>query len=262
MSEENQEKFLQKLKNDKKFRFEFIIGIWSGIISLMLVVALVFVTKYFILNDNSIESDDVVEETPVTTTAQAVTVRETDPPYDNAIINGNEEDFDDGEDDGDELKSAEKAYATTVVNVRSEPSLTASVIGKLQKGQEVKIVEFDKEWTKISYNTTEGYVSTIYLSANKPEQEPVASSAPAKVTPKPAKTPKPTKKPTKTQKPAKTPKPTKAPKPTTAPPEPVNTPQPTPEPPKTPEPTPEPPKTPQPTPEPPAPTETSEQTES
>lgn len=166
MSEENQEKFLQKLKNDKKFRFEFIIGIWSGIISLMLVVALVFVTKYFILNDNSIESDDVVEETPVTTTAQAVTVRETDPPYDNAIINGNEEDFDDGEDDGDELKSAEKAYATTVVNVRSEPSLTASVIGKLQKGQEVKIVEFDKEWTKISYNTTEGYVSTICFRHN------------------------------------------------------------------------------------------------
>lgn len=260
MSEENQEKFSQKLKNDKKFRFEFIIGIWSGVISLMLVVALVFVTKYFILNDNSIESDDVVEETPVTTTAQAVTVRETEPPYDNAIINGNEEDFDDEEEEGDELKAGEKAYATTVVNVRSNPSLTASVLGKLQKGQEVTVVEYDKEWTKISYNTSEGYVSSIYLSATKPEKEPTVSSAP-KTTPKPTKTPKPekTKKPVKTKKPPKTPKPTQAPPQVTTAPEPVTTPAPT-EPPA-PQPTQEPPKTPAPT-EPPAPTESSEQTAS
>ena len=45
MSEDNKQNFIEKLKKDKKFRFELIIGIWSGVISVILVVAVVFVAQ-------------------------------------------------------------------------------------------------------------------------------------------------------------------------------------------------------------------------
>lgn len=215
MSEGNQQKFIEKLKNDKKFRFEFIIGIWSGIISLVLIVALIYIIPLFILNDNSIDSDTIADnETPAVATEQAVEATETEPPYTSAIVNGNEEDFDDEDDEEDkQLKNAETAYATTVVNLRNEPALTASVIGKLKAGDEVTILEYDKEWTKVKYNGTEGYVSTIYLSTEKPTPKPEVTSAPVKTTPKPTATAKPTKTPKKTEKPKKTKTPVRTEKP-------------------------------------------------
>lgn len=213
MSEGNQQKFLEKLKNDKKFRFEFIIGIWSGIISIVLIVALIYIIPLFILNDNSIDSDTMADnDTPAVVTEQAVAATETEPPYTSAIVNGNEEDFEDEEED-EQLKNADTAYATTVVNLRSEPALTASVIGKLNAGDEVTVLEYDKEWTKVKYNGTEGYVSTIYLSTQKPTPKPKVTSAPVKATPRPTATAKPTKTPKKTEKPKKTKRPVKTDKP-------------------------------------------------
>lgn len=233
-------KFLDKLKRDKKFRFEFIIGIWSGIISVILVVALVFITKIFVFDKNTIDSDEMADNTPAVTTEQAVTATETEPPYTSAIVNGNEEDFEDEEDTEDaELKNADKAYATTIVNLRSEPALTASVIGKLQTGDEVQILEYGKEWTKVSYNGTEGYVSTIYLSTRKPAEEPTATTAP-KTTPEPTAKPKKTKKPSATKKPKPTKKPVITSKPVVVTPEPTEQPQPTQPPVETIKPTPEP----------------------
>lgn len=246
MSEENKQKFTEKLKTDKKFRFEFIVGIWSGIIACVLLVALVFVAKIYIFSDKSIDSDEIADETPAVVTEQAVEPEKTDPPYDKAIISGNEEDFDDDENDEEMegLKSAKTAYAATVVNMRSEASLTASVITKLNAGDEVDILEYGKEWTKVSHDGKEGYVSTIYLSTRKPVSEP--TSAPKITTttpkptlaPKPTKTPKPkkTKKPIKTHKPVKTQEPTDPPEPTPAPTEP---PKPTPAPTEPPKPTPD-----------------------
>ena len=177
MSGENKQKFTEKLKTDKKFRFEFIVGIWSGIIACVLLVALVFVAKIYIFSDKSIDSDEIVDETPAVVTEQAVEPEKTNPPYKSAIINGNEEDFDDDKNDEEmeELKSAKTAYATTVVNLRSEASLTASVITKLDAGDEVDILEYGKEWTKVSFNGKEGYVSTIYLSTRKPVYEPTST---------------------------------------------------------------------------------------
>ena len=49
MSEDNKQNFIEKLKKDKKFRFELIIGIWSGVISVILVVAVVFASQSFSL---------------------------------------------------------------------------------------------------------------------------------------------------------------------------------------------------------------------
>lgn len=45
MSEGKETNFFDKLKTDKKFRFEFIMAIWSGIVGIALVIGLVFVGK-------------------------------------------------------------------------------------------------------------------------------------------------------------------------------------------------------------------------
>lgn len=266
MSEDNKQNFIEKLKKDKKFRFELIIGIWSGVISIILVVAVVFVAQAYIKGNNTVpeveESEVAADHSPVIVSDPAVGAEETKPPYKSAIVNHNEEDFLNGEDEVDgDLKSAKTAYATTVINLRKEPALTADVIAKLQVGDEVTILDFDKEWTKVNFDGSEGYVSTIYLSTRKPSEEPevsepIRTSAPTvrpTSTPKPVKTAKPTKKPKKTKTPKKTkeptrepditkePEPTKAPDPTKAP-EPTKAPDPTkaPEQTKAPDPTKEP----------------------
>ena len=242
MSEDNKQNFIEKLKKDKKFRFELIIGIWSGVISVILVVAVVFVAQAYIKGSNTVpeveESQEAADHSPVIVSDPAVGAEETKPPYKSAIINHNEEDFLDGEDEVDgDLKSAKTAYATTVINLRKEPALTADVIAKLQVGDEVTILDFDKEWTKVNFDGSEGYVSTIYLSTRKPSEqpevsEPVRTSAPTArptSTPKPVKTAKPTKKPKKTKTPKKTKAPTKEPD-ITKEPDPTKAPEPTKEP--------------------------------
>ncbi len=161
--------FFGKFKEDKKYRFEAIVGVWSGIVALILIVAVVFVFKTFVLDSEADIADDGsgMDTTPVT--AQSVTAdknQETPKPYDVAVINEN-----DIEDEDEELKDAKVAYATTDVNVRESGDLTANVLGKLSRGQKVKILEYGKEWTKIKFNDSEGYVSSIYLSATKPVQK-------------------------------------------------------------------------------------------
>lgn len=209
MSEGKGTNFFDKLKKDKKTRFEFIMAIWSGIIGIALVIGLFFVGKTFFFGKKVVDSGDL-EEKPAVVTEQAVDAEETPAPYDSAIINGNEEDFQDDEEDVDDnLKDAKVAYATTIVNLRSEAALTADVIAKLQTGDKVTIIEYGKEWTKVEINGTQGYVSTIYLSTKKPAEEPTATPAPrttsapkATATPKPTKRPKATKKPKATRNPA------------------------------------------------------------
>ena len=76
MSEENENKksFFEKLKEDKKYRFEFIIGIWSGLVSVVLLVAVVFVARAFIMGTNTVDSEDEVamDDQPVVVTEQAI----------------------------------------------------------------------------------------------------------------------------------------------------------------------------------------------
>lgn len=53
---------------------------------------------------------------------------------------------------------------SSVLNVRSEPSTTASILGKLPADTVVEYVdEHDDEWAIISYNGTNAYVASQYL---------------------------------------------------------------------------------------------------
>ncbi|MEJ8544751.1 C40 family peptidase [Brevibacillus borstelensis] len=51
-----------------------------------------------------------------------------------------------------------------VVNVRKSPSLEAEVVGKLPMGAVVEVLEPGVEWTKISFDQRELFVSTAFLN--------------------------------------------------------------------------------------------------
>ena len=65
-------------------------------------------------------------------------------------------------------------YAKSTVNVRSLPSTSGNKLGSLSKNQEVAVTGQCNEtgWYRISYNSSEGFVSNKYLA-----DEPVAKAA-------------------------------------------------------------------------------------
>ncbi len=51
------------------------------------------------------------------------------------------------------------------LNVRNAPKVTATQIGRLDRSESIQVLEFvDAAWAKVSYNDTEGYVSSRYIS--------------------------------------------------------------------------------------------------
>lgn len=59
--------------------------------------------------------------------------------------------------------AASQVYATTDINVRSEPRVGSNIIGSLNKGQVVAKLGTSGNWTKIDYNGRTGYVNTPYV---------------------------------------------------------------------------------------------------
>ncbi|MFA5431611.1 MAG: SH3 domain-containing protein [Candidatus Paceibacterota bacterium] len=61
---------------------------------------------------------------------------------------------------------------TPTLNVRTEPSIKANIIGKLEAGDVVSVINSDNtEWWKISFYGTEGYVAAKFLiTLEKSEQ--------------------------------------------------------------------------------------------
>lgn len=57
------------------------------------------------------------------------------------------------------------------LNIRSEPSLSGEVLGKLHTGDEVKIVDENNGWSQIEYNSKKAWASSKYIDiANKNEK--------------------------------------------------------------------------------------------
>lgn len=76
-----------------------------------------------------------------------------------------------------------KEVNTDSLNVRSGPNTSYSVVGKLKKGEKVKVISESNDWSKIDYKGNVSYTSSRYLSN--------VSSQPTDPTP----TPKPQEKP-------------------------------------------------------------------
>lgn len=68
-------------------------------------------------------------------------------------------------------ESTEAAYSfqakvtADVLNVRSKPGTTYSIEGKVSKGQVVTVLEQKNGWSRISYGTKSGWVSSKYITA-------------------------------------------------------------------------------------------------
>ena len=58
-----------------------------------------------------------------------------------------------------------KTVNTNSLNVRSGPSTSNSIVGKLSKGTKVSVISESNGWSKILYNNKECYVSSRYLDS-------------------------------------------------------------------------------------------------
>lgn len=71
-------------------------------------------------------------------------------------------------DDSDDVFRVTNAF----LNVRAEPRVTATQIGRLERSDSVEVIEFvNAAWAKIAYEEGEGYVSSRYISKLVSEQQ-------------------------------------------------------------------------------------------
>ena len=178
------------MKNDKKgfFKrmlssehkiFETSMFSISVILSLVLVIGIGFYVSLVYFNNDTITDE---EANASAVTDGAVMVRESPEPSatpsGNTMIN--EDDL--GTDIDDELANATEGYTTSTVNMRSEPSLTASVVTKVPASTKLTFKGLKDEWMEVEYNGMTGYINAMYLSVDKPK--PIET-----VTPRPTSAP-------------------------------------------------------------------------
>ncbi|MET3699989.1 N-acetylmuramoyl-L-alanine amidase [Bacillus oleivorans] len=79
----------------------------------------------------------------------------------------------------DNKASSSKKGTVTVnrLNVRDQPSLSSSVIGKLNEGEEIHIQQVESDWVKIQYKGTKAWVSAQYVSIKEPSEEEKTSES-------------------------------------------------------------------------------------
>lgn len=57
-----------------------------------------------------------------------------------------------------------KAYVeATILNVRSKPNLDSAILGKLNQGQEIQILDVTQGWYKIKWQEAEGWIASEYV---------------------------------------------------------------------------------------------------
>lgn len=259
--DEKKVNFFKKMKTAEHRGFEISMFAVSILMVIVVLISIVMLGIYWGKGSSDTISDDGNDDIA---TSSAVTVANdedsavaTQPPENPIVSEDDVNNFD------EDLKAGKYAYTTAYVNMRSEASLSASVVAKVPSGTKLKLIELEaEEWFKVEYDGTTGYINAMYLSKDKPAPIPTATPTTARQTEKPERTADPTAKPTPkpTKKPPKrTAKPTAKPTPISEPVETAaaTTPEPTPVP--TPEPTKEP--TPAPTEKPtPAPTDPTQET--
>ena len=67
------------------------------------------------------------------------------------------------------LADEQQLYVQSLkAKLMTEPSFGAKVVGQLDKGTEVRLLESNKRWLKIESGTQKGWVSSFLLSKNPP----------------------------------------------------------------------------------------------
>ncbi len=215
-----------RLKNDKDFRYDFFIALWSGIIILAVVIALIFGVVHFTGKMNDETEKSKATETPAVSASPSPQptpsatpesgIDENDPDNtddgndkaDEYDIDGDNDKDDNNKDDDrkDTSSSSDTVYATTTVNVRKDASSSSESLGKISAGTSVERIEsLSNGWSKINYKGDTAYIKSEFLTTKPSDSKTAAPHTSEPSTDK--KNPKSTKAPAKTEKPAKTSKP-------------------------------------------------------
>lgn len=64
-------------------------------------------------------------------------------------------------------------WTTTGVNLRSEPNTDCQIVSVLDTEAQLEVLSDEGEWLKVSYNGTEGYVSSEFVMGDDPEDFPM-----------------------------------------------------------------------------------------
>lgn len=214
----NKKGFINKIKTSEHKGFEISMFVISVVLAMAVVITVVWIGVYLQKANATKITDEEADAGSVT--ESAVVADKDEEPLSTPDGNIIERDDDFEDDIDEELKDAEYAYTTAVVNLRSTASLTASVITKVPMGVRVKLVRMTKDnWMEVKYEGQTGYIHARYLSVTKiaplatvePTVQPKATAAPTatpvvKTTSKPKKTKKPkvTKAPTEPEEPDET----------------------------------------------------------
>ena len=75
------------------------------------------------------------------------------------------------EDKNEEIKVENKWVTTDNLNVRSGPSTSNSILGKLNKNDKAEVISESGSWSKINYKGSTAYVSSQYLSSKQIEED-------------------------------------------------------------------------------------------
>lgn len=71
----------------------------------------------------------------------------------------------------------ETVYVTgSQVNLRKSPSAQGEILGKLEKGVSLKRTGYSDSWSRVIYQDKECYISSQYVSKDKPVQETTAAA--------------------------------------------------------------------------------------
>lgn len=160
--------FFGRVKNEKDFRFDFIIGIWSLLIIIALIVAIIMASLMLLKKDNTDEGTEPIATPSVTLDPESddeISATKAPSIFDDVEDDGGrfEEDIDDEFEFEDSDSSMMKA--TTTVNVRTSPETTASSLGKLNAGETVeKLEELNNGWVKVKFKGKEAYVKSEFLT--------------------------------------------------------------------------------------------------
>lgn len=82
-------------------------------------------------------------------------------------------DASDGDVSGNDVADNEPKYAVTTdtVNIRTSDSIQADRLGKVSKGTKLEVLEVRPNgWTKVKYESKEGFINSEYLSMEKPAE--------------------------------------------------------------------------------------------
>ncbi len=66
-----------------------------------------------------------------------------------------------------EMKTAQGWVTAIVLNIRQEPSLNAQVVGQLQRGDQVQILENEDNWYHIEAGRVDGWVHQSFISTSR-----------------------------------------------------------------------------------------------